>query len=95
MPGDLVGVGQGIDLPPASRVLGHHLLVTGVDALVEGYGFPVEPVLRGVRNPCQPRLHRKVQQQREIGTEVAGGIRLKPAQGLQTQPSAIALLGKG
>src|SRR5205823_7586725 len=94
-PRDLVGIGGGIDLPPAPRVLCRHLLVTGMHPLVEGHGFSIEPVLRAPRNPRQPCLRREVQQQREIGREAAGGFRLQPAQALKIQPSAVTLIGKG
>ena len=77
------------------RVLGRHLLVSGVHPLVEGDGFPVEPVLRVARNSRQSRFHGKIQQQSPIGREVSGGLRLQPLQGLEVQATAVTLIRKG
>ena len=94
-PGNLVGVGRSIDLPPPLRFLGRHLQVPRMHPLVEGDGFPVEPVLRVARNSRQPCFHGKIQQERPIGRKASGGFRLQPPQGLEVQPAAETLIRKG
>src|SRR6266480_173038 len=91
---DLVLLGRGIHLSPASRIGRRHLLVTGADALVKGRRLAIQSILRWTRNPGEAGLDRQVEQDREVRLKTTGGLGLQPSQRVQVEATPVPLVGE-